>query len=68
MSDYIAGAETTHALKQATIRRYQLEGLATDGDSWLCLTCGHSIESAGTDESSRNAVREFKTRHRHKSK
>jgi hypothetical protein len=52
MTDYIARAE----------------GLATNGDSWLCLTCGHSIESAGTDESSRNAVRAFKVRHRHKEK
>jgi hypothetical protein len=63
MSDYIAGVETTHALKQATIRRYQLEGLV-----WYCPRCGQSIESAGTDESSRNAVRVFKTRHRHKEK
>jgi hypothetical protein len=52
MSDYIARAE----------------GLATDGDSWLCLTCGHSISSAGTDESSRNALRAFQVRHRHKEK
>jgi hypothetical protein len=63
MTDYIAGADTTHELKQATIRRYKLDGLV-----WFCPTCRQSIESAGTDESSRNAVRAFKVRHRHKSK
>jgi hypothetical protein len=63
MSDYTAATDTTHELKQATIRRYKLDGLV-----WFCPQCGQSIESAGTDESSRNAVRAFKVRHRHKEK
>lgn len=31
-----------------------------------CLTCGHSLESAGTDESSRCAIAAFVTAHEHK--